>query len=158
MAMTIEQFCDKHLACTEGRKWALSCGSDTMAELWKREDLKREWREWIYTREGVLTKSDALRFSCWSVRQIWYLLTDERSRKAVEVVEAFLEGNATITDIEAARAAASAAARDVASDAARVAAWAAARDVARAAKAAQNKWLIENTTPNFEEKPSPAGA
>ena len=88
MTMTIERFCDKHLACADGRRWALSCGSTTMDELWKREDLKHEWREWIYTREGVLSRTDAIRFACWSVRKIWHLLTDERSCKVIEVVEA----------------------------------------------------------------------
>ena len=128
MTMTIERFCDKHDACQEGRKWALSRGATTMVELWKRDDLKHEWREWIYTREGVFSKTDAIRFACWSVRKIWHLLTDERSRKAIEVVEAFLEGKATLEEVEAAARDAYAAAR-----AAYDAAAAAAADAADAA-------------------------
>jgi hypothetical protein len=97
-------------------------------------------------------------FACWCVRNTkladgrtpWDLLTDERSRRAVEVAEAFALGNATHAawyaaryaawDVAsdaawyAARAAAGAAASDAAWgaawDAARYADWAAARDAA----------------------------
>ena len=78
-------------------------------------------------------------FACWSVRQIWHLVTDERSRRAVEVAERHALGQATDQELAAARDAAWAAARDAARDAARnaardaawAAAWAAARNAAR---------------------------
>ena len=84
-------------------------------------------------------------FACWSVRQIWHLVTDERSRRAVEVAERHAVGQATDEELatasDAARDAAWSAARDAARDAA-LAAWAAraaARDAARdAALAARN--------------------
>ncbi len=58
-------------------------------------------------------------FACWCVRQVWDLLTDERSRNAVEVSEKFARGEATSEELAAAR------------DAAWCAAWCAARDAAR---------------------------
>ena len=97
-------------------------------------------------------------FACWCVRQIWDLLTDERSHQAVEVSERYANGLASKDELDAACAAALAAARAAARDAASAAAWdaasAAAWDAASAAasaaaiaaagdaaRAAQNKHL-----------------
>ena len=85
-------------------------------------------------------------FAVWCARQVQHLMTDKRSLTALDVAEAYANGNATEAELDAASAAASAAAwaaRDAASAAAwaaRDAAWAAAwaaRDAARAAWAAR---------------------
>ena len=62
-------------------------------------------------------------FACWCVKQIWHLLTDERSKHAVKIAEQYANGEASKKDM--------AAARDAARAAARAAAWAAARDAQR---------------------------
>ena len=61
-------------------------------------------------------------FAVWCARQVEHLMTDQRSKDALNVAERFANGDAT----EQERAAAGAAARDAAGDAA----WAAARDAA----------------------------
>jgi hypothetical protein len=178
MNMTIKEFCDKHNACTDGRAWALATGATDMATLWQRDDIKPIWLVWIATQNGVLTNRELRLFACWSVRQVWFLLTDERSRNAVEVAERYAEGMATAAELAAAREAAGAAwaaarAAALAAEVARAAAWAAevaawaaaraaalaaevaaeaaaeAAEAAGAAREAQTQWLRQNTQPNF---------
>ena len=99
---TIAEFCERHDSCFEGRDWAIANCRDG-AEAW--DKLPGEWFVWLATREGVLDNRTLRRFGCWSVRQIWHLLTDERSRNAVEVAERHADGNATDEELAAARAA-----------------------------------------------------
>jgi hypothetical protein len=80
------------------------------------------------------TKETARAFACWCVRNtplsddqtVWALLTDDRSKKAVETVERYAKGEATEEELRLARAAAGDAAWTAAGDAA----WDAARAVA----------------------------
>jgi hypothetical protein len=172
MNMTIEEFCDKHDACVDIKEWAVATGARDMAALWARTDMQPEWRLWIATRPGLLDDRTLRLFACWSVRQVWHLLTDKRSRNAVEIAERYANGKATAEELEAARAAAwaaawaaageaageaawaaGAAARAAAREAAGKAAWAAARAAEEAGRAAagaaQTQWLRQNTQPNF---------
>ena len=180
--MTIEEFCDLHEACDEGREWALA-NCQTMQDVW--DKASTDWLIWVATREGVVSGSELRKFACFCVRQVWHLLSDEHSKNAVIVAERHADGIATDGELAAARdaawdaardeardaawyaawyaasaaarAAAWDAARDAAWDAARYAAWAAAWDEARyaawdEARDAQAKWLRENAKPCFERR------
>jgi hypothetical protein len=159
--MKTKDFLKQHSACTSGAKWALSISED-MADVWDAmiEHGKLDWLIWTATRPGVFPDSVLRKLACRFVREtpwadgrkVWDLLTDERSRNAVEVSEAYADGNATYEELDAARDAAyytayearaaardaavaayAAAARDAARDAAVAAYAAAARDATRAA-------------------------
>jgi hypothetical protein len=133
--MKTKDFLKQHSACTRGAKWALSISED-MADVWDAmiEQGKYEWLVWTATRPGVFSDSILRKLVCRFIREtpiadgrkIWDLLTDERSRKAVEVAERYAEGKATYEELEAAFVAANAA-YVAAYDAAYVAAYVAAR-------------------------------
>ena len=70
-------------------------------------------------------------YAVWCARQVQHLMTDQRSIDALDVAERHATGQASDSELAAARDAARAAARDSAWDAARAAAWAAAWAAAR---------------------------
>lgn len=129
---SIESFCERNMACEDGLAWALET-CKTMDDVWK--TAKPDWLIWVATRKGVLDDKTLRLFACWSVRRVWHLLTDERSRNAVEIAEKFAIGKASRDDLSAAWAAA----------------WAAAGAAGAAAGAAQSDWLRKNAKPNFWE-------
>ncbi len=95
--ISIADFCKRHGACMDGQRWAMkNCSS--MDEAWRAAP-NPNWVVWIATREGVLSERDQRLFGCWAVRQVWHLLTDERSRRAVEVAEKYAVGKATTDDL-----------------------------------------------------------
>jgi hypothetical protein len=172
--MTIEQFCDLHGACPEGREWAMeNCRS--MREVW--ETANPLWLLWVATRPDVLSDRELRLFAVWCARQVQHLMTDPRSVAAIDVAERYANGEATDADLDAAWSAASGAAWAAvgAGYAAWAAVWAASRFVtghtahaagyaagyaARnaaeatvgawdAAEASQADWLRTNCTPRF---------
>jgi hypothetical protein len=97
--MNMKTWLRKHDACPEGYAWAVSTCS-TMQDVW--DTAQPEWLIWVATRPGVLDDITLRRFACWCARQVWHLLTDERSRHAVETAELFCDGKATLEELAAA--------------------------------------------------------
>lgn len=131
--MSLIDWLEKHSACKEGSDWAVATGCETIQEVWLRDDLKPEWRIWIATRKGMVSRRVLRKFACACVRQVWHLLTDDRSRTAVEVAERYADGMATAEELDAAyeaayEAACEAAAMTAACEATQEAAWVAARN------------------------------
>ena len=111
LQMTIAEFFREFIACDSGQKWALrNCKS--MAEVW--DTIKPEWLVWIATRRGVLDSHSNRLFACYCVRQVWNLLSDARSRQAIEVAEDFVAGLVTKATMKKAAAAVAADAADAA--------------------------------------------
>ncbi len=130
--LTIEEFCDRHKACKEGRDWALA-NCESMLDAW--DKLPPGWLVWVATRQGVLTDKELRFFAVSCSRSVEHLMKDHRSRDAIDIAERFSNGEATDQELAAARSAARAAAW-VASSAARESALAAAKKSAWAARAA----------------------
>ena len=127
--LTINDFCEKFGACEDGKRWGMA-NCESMQQAW--DTARPDWTIWIATRDGVLTDKELRLFAVFCARQVQHLLTDERSRQAIDVAERFAYGNATQEELAAASDAASDAASFAASDAARAASYAAS-DAARAA-------------------------
>lgn len=144
--MTIEEFCDKHSACDDGRVWALA-NCTSMRDAWGK--LKPEWLIWVATRPGVLTNKELRLFAVHCARSVEHLMTDQRSKYAIAVAERHANGEASDAELAAARAAARAAAWDTAWATAWAAAWATARDAARDEFC---QYLRKNVTPCFKVK------
>ncbi len=115
-------------ACDEARDWV--SGKD-LATAWS-TCTRPDWMLWLLDALGYDDERTLRLFGCWCARQVWHLLTDARSRTAVEVAERYAVGEATYEELSSARDAAWDAAA-VAGGAAWDAAWAATRAAARAA-------------------------
>jgi hypothetical protein len=157
--MTLTEFLYKHNACEAGRKRAAAFAS--LEDAW--QNCSHEDLIWVATRPGVLTDKELRLFAVFCARSVQHLMTDPRSRDAIDVAERYADGLATDDELRSACADASDAARattytSAADDAAYTAAYisvARAADAARtaaytsAARKRQTEWLRQNTKPNF---------
>ena len=139
----------------------LGAGAEAQAFAHTVPDLETAWNtcdrsDWMILLLRRLKYDDAKvyrLYACWCVRntpladgrKVWDLLTDPRSRAAVEVAERYAVGEATLAELNEARSAAAyayAAADAAAADAAYAAADADARIAARKAQAQQLREMV----------------
>lgn len=159
--MKTAEFCKIHNADEEFTQYATSV-SDEMADVW---DAMIERGEdyallWVMEQPGVFAESVLRKLACQFIREtplvdgrkVWDLLTDERSRKAVEVAESYADGKATDSELSCAYDAAYAAAYAAVDAAADAAVDAAAYEAAaRAAAAAHVRMISELGNPFKKE-------
>ena len=110
--MTVQEFFEgaRSHACREGREWAFE-NCKTLRDGWEKCQ-KGEWMLWML--DALKIHNPIIqRFQVKMLREqpcggkvLWDLLTDKRSRAAVDMLEMFLDGKATQGELAAARAAA----------------------------------------------------
>src|SRR5574343_1418068 len=108
---------DKHSPCySPAERYGEFTG--TILDILQDERIPADDRKWAATRKGILDDKTLRLFACACVREIWHLLTDERSRNAVEVAERYAHGQATDEELTASGDAAWYAANNASGDAA----------------------------------------
>jgi hypothetical protein len=129
--MTPTEYVNAHSPCEEGAQFLRQFPS--VADAWD-ACTRSDWLMWALQRlpAGTVTDAQLRTIASRCVRET--PLADERSRRAVEVEEAYIAGGATADELEAAMEAAMAAAIGAAIGAAIDAAMEAAMEAARAAQ------------------------
>ena len=89
-------------ACDDGAAWA---GDQTLQEAWLTCP-RPNWLLWALREAGLRDLIKDRRFACRCARDVWHLLTDPRSRNAVEATERLCEGLVTEGELGAAELAA----------------------------------------------------
>src|SRR5436190_55340 len=72
--VSLQTLLKRHGACSEALEWCEQFS--TPAEAWD-ACRKPEWLFWAIDRLDLFDAKKARLFACWSVRQVWHLLTDE---------------------------------------------------------------------------------
>lgn len=96
--IAIQDFMDKHEACTPGRLWVKEQGFTTCKETFdalcdgKAGGDSFDWAIWFVSRPGVLDKRELVGFAAWCARRVAHLLNDERSVNALELSERYAAG------------------------------------------------------------------
>ncbi len=99
---TVEQLYEvRPDTCEPLREWLAAKGITTLAEAWDRCH-RADWMLWLDKALDLLSDRERRLIACRCVREtplidgrrVWDLLTDERSRQAVEVAERYADGDA----------------------------------------------------------------
>jgi hypothetical protein len=159
--MNLEELLMRLNACDEAVEYA---EGKTLAQAWLACE-RGDWMLWLAQKLRVPEQGALGLATCAVARQVWHLMTDDRSKKAVEAKEKWCRGEATDEEAREAAAAANALATALATEAAASAtawnalawaasawaaaaalAWADASATALAANAAATAWAAANAT------------
>jgi hypothetical protein len=102
MNKEIENYLEKHNACSESAVYALT--QNSMKEVWDNCP-KLKWLLWMVQREDKNPEKELRLFAVWCARQVQHLMKDKRSLDALDVAERYAYGNATEGELAAARVA-----------------------------------------------------
>jgi hypothetical protein len=75
----------------------------TALDLLTNEQIPLQDRLWAVLRTAVISEKTLRLFAVWAARQVQYLNTDPRVEKCLQTVEAFIEGRATLEEMQTAR-------------------------------------------------------
>jgi len=110
------KYLDSIGACDDAIRWAET--QPDLATAWRNCD-RADWMLWLLNNRGFRDERILRLIACDCADTVRHLLTDPRSREAIETSRRYANGLATKEELDAARAAARAAAWDAARDAAR---------------------------------------
>jgi len=99
--MTIEQFCAKHDACSEGQDWALE-HCETMQDVWRLA--KPEWLLWVAFCDGVLPLSKLVEAAVFFTRKIIHRIDDPDILELWAAIEKFMAGALAVDQLRSAHA------------------------------------------------------
>jgi hypothetical protein len=94
--LSIEEFCRRHNACREGRKWAVE-NCETMEDVWR--DAKPSWLVWVATRPDVQTVRGYRLLTLHAANSVRHFLTDERISAAIDVGQRYVDGRAEVSEV-----------------------------------------------------------
>jgi hypothetical protein len=129
--------------CYDPAKYLTEDWSGNILDILDNKNISFEDRLWVILRTELVSEKLMRLFAVWCARQVQHLITDIRSLKALDVAEAFANGEATKKQLDAALDAAWAAARGAAWTAVEAAARAAALDAALDAAWAAARGAVE---------------
>jgi len=154
--MNIQTFIERYKPCSEAKAWLRT--QPDLQTAWDTCE-RADWLVWALKQTGDHFDNRIRLFLCYIIRNtplpdgrtVWDLLTDERSRNAIEVTERYANGAATVEELYAASATAASAAYASPSAAAYAATYASPSAAAYAAYATTHKQALQFACDYFRQ-------
>lgn len=99
-AQEIAEFLREHEPGDALKSFADDCR--TLRELWQKCP-RGDWMIWLLHQLGAREVAELRLFACWCARRYWHLMTDQRSRTAVDAAERFALAGCTWQELRSTR-------------------------------------------------------